>query len=97
MRDSKSNVWYKNTNLHRNVNYSSDNINTNISVLKNAFSQFISDYDKNVDDKSNIYGLYSEYSEFANNHKARTTSKNERESRIEFLNKAIGAESTDDN
>ena len=87
----------KNTELPRNVNYSSDNISINISVLKNAFSQFILDYEKNIDDKSNVYGLYSEYSEFANNHKARTTSKNERESRIIFLNKAIGIENTNDN
>ena len=87
----------KNATLPRNIKYSSDNIYSNVLLLKNAFSQFVLDYEKNIDDKNNVYGLYSEYSEFANNHKTRTTSKNERESRIKFLNNAIGAESTNDN
>lgn len=87
----------KNATLPRNIKYSSENIHSNVLLLKNAFSQFVLDYEKNIDDKNNVYGLFSEYSEFANNHKTRTTSKNERESRIKFLNNAIGAESTNDN
>jgi hypothetical protein len=87
----------QNTQLIRNPIFSKDNIERNITILSNAFTQFISEYDMNINDKDNIYGLYAEYNEFAKNHKSRTTSKVERTRRITFLNTAIGRDEFNDN
>lgn len=78
-----------NCELPRNPIFSAGNINNNLPILCNSFAQFINDYDVNIEDKDNAYGLYVEYSEFAKNHKVRTTSKAERVQRIGFLNSII--------
>ena len=79
----------KNVELPRNSLFSDENISDNLPILLDCFVQFINDYDTNIDDKENGYGLYVEYSEFAKNHKIRTTSKNERIQRVTFLNSVI--------
>ena len=78
-----------NSDLPRNPILSAENIENNLPQLCNSFAQFINDYDVNIEDKDNVYGLYVEYSDFAKNHKIRTTSKAERVQRIEFLNSII--------
>jgi len=76
--------------LERNDLYSDENITQNLFILYSAFTQFINDYDTNISDKDNVYGLYAEYNDFVKNHKSRTVNKNERISRVRFLNNAIG-------
>lgn len=79
----------KNVELPRNTLFSAETIQNNLSILCRCLVQFINDYNTNIDDKENAYGLYGEYSEFAKNHKIRTTGKNERLQRITFLNNNI--------
>lgn len=79
-----------NSTLPRNPKFDISQVNANINYLSAAFNQFISEYDMNINDKDNVYGLYAEYNDFAQNHKSRTTSKAERSQRISFLNNAIG-------
>lgn len=76
--------------LPRNVSFSISTIDSNMNLLYNRITRFISEYDCNINDKENEFGLYAEYSKFAKNHTNRTTSKKEREERIKFLNDAIG-------
>lgn len=78
--------------LKRNPDFSSKAIENNLLKLEKRITAFILDYNTNIDDKDNVYGLYAEYNEFAKNHKSRTTSKAERYSRIRFLNREIGRE-----
>lgn len=85
----------KNTELPRNARFSNECIGNNLPLLYNCFAQFINDFDTNIEDKDNAYGLHLEYSEFAKNHKIRTTSKNERVQRITFLNSIIERAATD--
>lgn len=75
--------------LPRNQLFDAAKIDSNMSILNNTIAQFIIDFETNLDDRENLYGLYLEYSEFAKYHKTRTTSKNERIRRITFLNNAI--------
>ena len=77
------------TALTRIDAFSENNILDNLPLVYKAFSQFIVDYETNIGDKDNAYGLYVEYAEFAKNHKSRTTNKAERTQRIRFLNSAI--------
>lgn len=76
--------------------FAAENINSHLSQFNRALTQFISDYEANIDDKDNMYGLYVEYTEFAKHHKVRTTSKTERLQRITFLNNAIERVTADD-
>lgn len=85
----------KNIDLPRNSSFSSDNIQNNLRIICDCFAQFINDFDTNIEDKDNAYGLYIDYSEFAKNHKTRTTNKTERIQRITFLNNAIERATTD--
>ena len=87
----------RNIELPRNNLFSSENIGDNLPILYNCFSQFINDFNTNIEDKDNAYGLYIEYTEFAKNHKIRTTSKNERVQRITFLNSMIERAAANDN
>lgn len=87
----------KNTNLPRNTALSSDIISSSASKLHSAIAQFIVDFEENMEDKENTYGLYLEFTEFAKNHKSRTTDKVERLQRIEFLNNAIERNMSDGN
>lgn len=87
----------KNVELSRNSLFSQDNIKNNLSLLYYGFSQFINDYETNIEDKENSYGLYTEYADFAKNHKTRTTNKIERIERITFLNNAIERADSNDN
>ena len=87
----------KNIELPRNKIFGNENINNNLMILYNCLAQFIIDFDTNIADKDNTYGLYLEYSEFSRIHKTRTTSKNERIQRIKFLNNILERVSTDDN
>lgn len=84
------------TTLTRIDVFSANNISENLTLVYKAFSQFIIDYETNIDDKDNAYGLYLEYTEFAKNHKSRTTNKAERIQRIRFLNSAIEKVVADD-
>ena len=74
----------------RNPLFDADAITDNIQLLYHKFTQFISEYDANIKDKDNVYGLYAEYTNFDKNNKSRTTSKPERINRIKFLNNIIG-------
>ena len=76
--------------LIRNPLFDADAITDNIQLLYHKFTQFISEYDANIKDKDNVYGLYAEYTNFDKNNKSRTTSKPERINRIKFLNNIIG-------
>lgn len=84
------------TTLTRIDVFSENNISENLTLVYKAFSQFIIDYETNIGDKDNAYGLYLEYTEFAKNHKSRTTNKAERTQRIRFLNSAIEKVVADD-
>lgn len=77
------------TELTRLDCFANGEISNNLSLLKKVFSQFIIDYDLNINDKDNTFGAYADYMNFSKNHKTRTTSKAERVQRISFLNKAI--------
>ena len=78
-----------NVNFSRHNLLTCENISTNAQILHNAVAQFVIDFEANLEDKDNTYGLYQEFSEFAKNHKSRTTDKVERMHRIQFLNDAI--------
>lgn len=80
----------QNINLSRNQLFDKTIIRENFQRFEMYLSSFISEYDRNLADKDNIYGNYAEYSEFAKIHSTRTTSKNERTKRITFLNNAFG-------
>ncbi len=84
------------TTLTRIDVFSENNISENLTLVYKAFSQFIIDYETNIGDKDNAYGLYLEYNEFAKSHKSRTTNKAERTQRIRFLNSAIEKVVADD-
>ena len=84
------------TSLTRIDVFSNSNIFENLPLVYKAFSQFIIDYETNITDKDNAYGLYLEYTEFAKNHKSRTTNKAEKAQRIRFLNSAIKKVVADD-
>lgn len=86
-----------NENLSQTLLFNCTNIQTNINILSKKVTEFISDYENNINDKDNINGLYIEFSDFAKNHKSRTTSKAERLKRITFLNNYIGSEIDNDN
>lgn len=86
-----------NADLSRVPMFAAEQIESNIPQLNKILTQFIIDYEANIDDKDNFYGLYVEYTEFAKHHKVRTTSKNERFSRIAFLNNAIERAAANDN
>ena len=75
--------------LPRNDLFSSNEIKNNLGVLCDCFAQFINDFETNINDKENDYGLHMEYSDFAKNHSIRTTGKAERIKRITFLNSFI--------
>ena len=62
---------------------------TNKNKLYSSISQFISDFEINVADKKITLGKYVDYSDFEKNHKLRTTNRNERMSRIKFLNDTL--------
>lgn len=72
-------------------------IKDNLQLLIDNLIQFIHDYDSNLADKDNEHGLHYEFSEFAKNHKQRTTNKTERLNRITFLNSNIGTIINDNN
>lgn len=78
-----------NANFPRNALFSHANIKDNQAILHECFAQFVNDFDVYISDKDNDYGLYVEYTEFAKNHKSRTTNKAERIQRIKFLNSII--------
>ena len=81
--------------LPRNEIFSSDKIHENETQLFERCIQFIHDYDANINDKDNQFGLYAEFTDFAKNHKQRTTSKAERIERITFLNAHLGCVTND--
>lgn len=78
-----------NAEMLREPRFSNENVRNNLPLLYDCFAQFVNDFSTNIEDKENAYGLYAEYSEFEKNHRARTTSKNERLQRVKFLNRAI--------
>lgn len=86
-----------NENLSQTLIFNCANIQSNLNILSKKITEFISDYENNINDKDNINGLYIEFSDFAKNHKSRTTSKAERLKRITFLNNYIGSEIDNDN
>lgn len=66
--------------------------NTNIisnEQLKNNIAQFIIEFSRVTSDKDDLYGLKSDFDAFIKNHKTHTTSKKERNERIEFLIKRL--------
>ena len=75
--------------LPRNQLFNATAIDNHINLLYSTVAQFINDFEMNIDDRDNTYGLYLEYSEFAKLHKTRTTNKIERTQRITFLNNII--------
>lgn len=79
----------KNIDLPRNAIFSDLCIEDNISTLCKRFAQFTNDFDMNLADKDNNYGLHLEYAAFEKNHSTRTTGKTERKDRITFLNNII--------
>ncbi|WP_313990137.1 DUF262 domain-containing protein [Gemella morbillorum] len=58
----------------------------NINNLKDIIANFLNDYIKVSDDSGMEQSEIRDWAEFKKNHKIRTTSKNERTSRISFLN-----------
>ena len=78
-----------NCDLPRADIFSSNSIEDNLPFLCSIIAQFVHDYDMNLDDKDNLYGLHAEYIEFAKHHNTRTTGRTERLQRISFLNSAI--------
>ena len=78
-----------NSDLSRVDIFADTCIMNNVNAFISCLAQFINDYESNIDDKDNTYGLYHEFSEFAKNHKIRTTSRGERVQRITFLNNNI--------
>ena len=54
--------------------------------LKAFFSNFIAEFEQNLDDKDSYRENHTLFLEFAKNHSARTTSRPERVARIAFLN-----------
>lgn len=79
-----------NEDLLRNSLFEERKIESNMDELFERISAFISEYDMNINDTDNTFGQYAAYTEFAKNHKTRTTNKAERFSRISFLNNEIG-------
>ncbi len=79
----------RNVDLPRNPLFSRDNITNNIMQLCKYFAQFIHEFESNIEDKDNIYGLHVEFSDFEKYHRTRTTNKTERLQRIKFLNGVI--------
>lgn len=75
--------------LPRNDLFSIKEINNNFGILENAIAQFINDFETNIADKDNNYGLHTEYLEFAKYHSIRTTGKTERIKRVTFLNSVL--------
>lgn len=85
----------KNVDMKRNKKYDLEYIFHNKDMLVNTVIQFIQDYDEAINDKDNKNGLHYEFELFAKNHKTRTTSKNERCARVEFLNNYFGSNYND--
>ncbi len=72
--------------VDRNAAYSEYVIENNIDSLYAVCGNFLNDYTSKVADISSGQAMEAEWVEFKRNHSARTTSKNERTSRISFLN-----------
>lgn len=79
-------IGIQGSGLKRNSIYSKSEILSNLDSFYDACGSFLNDYASKVTDISANQSMDPEWAEFKKNHSARTTSKNERTSRIEFLN-----------
>lgn len=75
-----------NISIRRNEAFTEKQIDNNIEALYEACGQFLNDYATKVTDLSAGKTMEADWAEFKKNHSARTTSKNERTSRISFMN-----------
>lgn len=78
-----------NLDLPRNIIYEEQNIQSNMKKLKTFFSNFIAEFEQNLDDKDSYRDNHALFLEFAKNHSTRTTSRPERINRIAFLNEMM--------
>ena len=76
--------------LVRLPEFSNPTIFNNTTLLYNAISCFIAEFDAKIQDKNREYNDSAEYETFVLNHKTRTTGKLERMKRVAFLNNALG-------
>lgn len=75
-----------NTQLYRNIKYRSDKINDNIEEVLNICGRFLNDYNTMFGNDNASQTTDKNWNDFKKYHSFRTTSKNERTSRISFLN-----------
>ena len=76
----------KDCNFSRNSFLSREAISNNFNLLYRLCSDFLSDYNKNIEEYCNR-NINSNWTKFRENHSKRTTNKLERYNRIEFMNK----------
>ena len=72
--------------IQRNNSFEEKNIINDIDSVYDICGNFLNDYALKVSDISSGQTMEAEWAEFKRNHSARTTSKNERTSRISFMN-----------
>lgn len=75
----------KNCNIYRNALFTHEKIDNNMQILLEHITEFEGEFDAcvNCEDKRN--DLYVAFSDFAKNHRSRTTNKTERIERIKFF------------
>ncbi len=81
-----------NVTMKRDINYSIDNIDNNINTLIDKIVEFENIFEDCVNKDNTSNEWYIDISKFAKFHKVRTTSKAERISRVNILNKFIVGE-----
>lgn len=79
----------------RNTSFSIENIYENINGFFDVCGLFLNDYSSKVINLPDNQTMNAEWSRFKKNHSMRTTSKNERTSRISFLNKYFAGDHND--
>lgn len=71
------------------------NIYENIRILCNRLCEFVGDYEECIVYKNTSNPLYQNFIEYEKNHRTRTTSKKEREDRVEFLIRYLNGDFSD--
>ena len=75
--------------------FSYPNIHENIRIICNRLSEFLGDYEECIVYKNSNNPLYQNFIEYEKNHRTRTTSKKEREDRVEFLIRYLNGDFSD--